>query len=105
VNTKHDLSAGSTGASIKSQSPASGGTTEICVFCHTPHSASPDAPLWKPFESAWFRIRPTRADVLSALNYPVIEDPLNPAAAGYQVHVKTAFACPAMTGPLRSGAW
>lgn len=22
------------------------GTTEICVFCHTPHNAVPDVPLW-----------------------------------------------------------
>lgn len=23
-----------------------GGTDQICVFCHTPHSATPDSPLW-----------------------------------------------------------
>ena len=44
VNSKHDLSSGSTSpnnASIKSTS-----TTEVCVFCHTPHGANSAAPLW-----------------------------------------------------------
>ncbi|HAK60301.1 MAG TPA: hypothetical protein DCO77_07935, partial [Nitrospiraceae bacterium] len=45
-NSKHDLSTGSTGATIKAA--AAGGTSRVCVFCHTPHSANPDAlaPLW-----------------------------------------------------------
>jgi len=40
-NTKHDLSSGST-ATIK------GTSTEICVYCHTPHGAGAAgfAPLW-----------------------------------------------------------
>ncbi len=25
---------------------ASGGTDQICVFCHTPHSSAPQSPLW-----------------------------------------------------------
>lgn len=28
------------------ESPANGGTTEICIFCHTPHNAKPAVPLW-----------------------------------------------------------
>ena len=44
-NSKHDMSAGST-SSIKSQPTGSGGTSEICVFCHTPHGSSNIAPLW-----------------------------------------------------------
>jgi predicted CXXCH cytochrome family protein len=42
ANTKHDLSTTSTGAVIK------GTSTEICVYCHTPHGASSagTAPLW-----------------------------------------------------------
>lgn len=41
ANTKHDLSSGSA-ATIK------GNSTEICVYCHTPHGASSagTAPLW-----------------------------------------------------------
>lgn len=40
VNSKHDLSAGST-ATVKAATEA-----QICVFCHVPHNASPVAPLW-----------------------------------------------------------
>ena len=40
-NTKHNL--GSTGINAASNTS---GTREICVFCHTPHSATPDTPLW-----------------------------------------------------------
>lgn len=42
ANTKHDLSSGST-ASIKASD-----TNEVCIFCHTPHRASPGGgrPLW-----------------------------------------------------------
>lgn len=49
-NSKHDLSKGST-ATIKS-----GTTTEICVFCHTPHNAAKDVPLWNrtnPTATGW----------------------------------------------------
>ncbi len=36
VGSKHDLSAGS-------------GTTQICVFCHTPHKPKANVPLWNHF--------------------------------------------------------
>ena len=39
-NTKHNLSAGS-GNAVRATSEQ-----EICVFCHTPHSASAAGPLW-----------------------------------------------------------
>ena len=39
-NTKHNLSADS-GNVISAESE-----TQICVFCHIPHNASPSAPLW-----------------------------------------------------------
>ncbi len=39
-NTVHNLSVSGPGT-IKAESE-----TEICVFCHTPHNASPVAPLW-----------------------------------------------------------
>ncbi len=43
ANTKHDLSTAST-----SSSASATGTTEICVFCHTPHGSATAAngPLW-----------------------------------------------------------
>lgn len=41
LNTKHDLSVGSTGITDDSN------TTQICVFCHTPHgSINTFRPLW-----------------------------------------------------------
>jgi len=39
-NSKHDLSA-SSNANIRANSEQ-----EICIFCHTPHNSSPQAPLW-----------------------------------------------------------
>ncbi len=40
VNSKHDLS-------VRGPGPIRAVTeTEICIFCHTPHDGSPQAPLW-----------------------------------------------------------
>ncbi len=52
TETKHNLSAGSSNT-VKAQSKASGGTDEICVFCHTPHgtNTSVGGPLWNRAES------------------------------------------------------
>lgn len=41
ANTKHDMSNASTGATIKSTTE-----TEICKFCHVPHSTVLHVPLW-----------------------------------------------------------
>ncbi|MCP4589809.1 MAG: hypothetical protein GY842_03615 [bacterium] len=40
VNSKHDLSARGPGP-IRAVTE-----TEVCIFCHTPHSAAPQTPLW-----------------------------------------------------------
>jgi predicted CXXCH cytochrome family protein len=40
VNTKHNLSVSGLG-SIRASTE-----TRICVFCHTPHNATPSSPLW-----------------------------------------------------------
>jgi len=40
VNSKHDLSAQGPGP-IRAV-----GENEICIFCHTPHNAAPQTPLW-----------------------------------------------------------
>ena len=37
-NTKHDLSTTHTGQT--------GGSNQICIYCHTPHNAAPAIPLW-----------------------------------------------------------
>ncbi len=45
VTSKHNLSTSGTG-------PIGAATeSEICIFCHTPHSASTDAPLWNRYSS------------------------------------------------------
>ena len=41
-NSKHDLSTGATG----NLSTLTGGSNQICIYCHTPHNASPAIPLW-----------------------------------------------------------
>lgn len=46
VGSKHDLSAGGPGP-VKAVSE--GG---VCIFCHTPHGASSQAPLWNRYDSA-----------------------------------------------------
>ncbi|MFQ5413555.1 MAG: cytochrome c3 family protein [Phycisphaerae bacterium] len=40
LNSPHDLSAGGRGP-IRAVEE-----TEVCIFCHTPHNASPQTPLW-----------------------------------------------------------
>jgi hypothetical protein len=40
ANTRHNLSTSGPGT-VKSTS-----VDQVCVFCHTPHNALPDAPLW-----------------------------------------------------------
>ncbi len=45
VTTKHNLAASGPG-SVKAITE-----TEICVFCHTPHNSTKDAPLWNRFSS------------------------------------------------------
>ncbi|MDQ1348730.1 MAG: hypothetical protein QG573_2106 [Acidobacteriota bacterium] len=39
-DTKHNLSVSGPGP-VRAQ-----GETRICIFCHTPHNAAPDSPLW-----------------------------------------------------------
>jgi len=60
VGSSHDMYAtlnGNTGPSGPTAGPIAVGTTEICVFCHTPHGATTtDVPLWwrtAPVTTAW----------------------------------------------------
>jgi hypothetical protein len=45
LDNKHNLSNQSSNI-IRAQPLANDGTDQICIFCHTPHSATPDSPLW-----------------------------------------------------------
>ena len=55
-DNKHNLSFQSNNT-VKAQPLGSGGTDQICIFCHTPHSATPDTPLWsRPDPSGSFNL-------------------------------------------------
>lgn len=73
--TKHNLSAAGPGT-VKSAAVASGGTEEICVFCHTPHGGSLLAPLWnRTASTASYTLY--GSDYLTSLGYPT---PIQPNA-------------------------
>ena len=42
----HNLSSYATHSGPHAQPKETGGTDQICIFCHTPHSATPESPLW-----------------------------------------------------------
>jgi predicted CXXCH cytochrome family protein len=73
--TKHDLSPAGPGPSKAiSVDPTQGGTSEICIFCHTPHSGNTEAPLWNRASSA-ATYQTYTSDVLGGLGYWGTEDP------------------------------
>lgn len=101
ANTKHNLSTSGTGT-IKS---TGAGTSEICVFCHTPHSAltGSDAslrPLWnRNMSTALYTVY--TSDVLSQLGggtYPAAESPATGA------HVKTRICLSCHDGTIALGS-
>ena len=46
VFNRHNMSSGADDSHPHAKTPALGGTDRICVFCHTPHSATPESTLW-----------------------------------------------------------
>lgn len=42
----HNMSSLATHSGPKAKKTVDGGTEQICVFCHTPHAAAPQTPLW-----------------------------------------------------------
>ncbi len=97
VNSKHNLSSGGTGA-IRSLAPGSGGTDQVCVFCHTPHSANPiEAPLWnKTNPSVSYTVY--ASDVMSYLSITP-EQPLTGA-----IHVKSRICLSCHDGTIALGS-
>lgn len=96
VDSKHNLSSTGPGT-IKSQAPGLGGTSQICVFCHTPHSARLiEAPLWN-------RTDPTgpytvyASDVMSYLSIT----PEQPETGA--IHVKTRICMSCHDGTIALG--
>lgn len=43
---KHNLSISNTGVNYKASNAADPRSTQICIFCHTPHNAKPQTVLW-----------------------------------------------------------
>ena len=48
INSFHDLSFGSTSGGIKTSDSAQ---TKVCVYCHTPHRANQNVPLWNKVQT------------------------------------------------------
>ncbi len=106
--TKHDLSmsvaeGGSGPGPIQSAGGAIG-TTEICVFCHTPHSARPDAPLWNR-STATGPYTVYSSDVLNAgTGFNIIaDDPSDSSKLNYAIHVKTRICLSCHDGTIALG--
>lgn len=100
TGTKHDLSSAGTG-SYKAKTPALGGTTEKCIFCHTPHSANMDAPLWNRATNLESYVTYT-SDVLGVLGYPTAEDPNT--GPGSVAHAKTRICLSCHDGTIALGS-
>jgi predicted CXXCH cytochrome family protein len=67
ASSKHNLSASGTGT-VKATSE-----TELCVFCHIPHNAKPEAPLWnRTVTTAAYTMY--SSDYLSRASYAVPTD-------------------------------
>jgi hypothetical protein len=45
-DNQHNLSSAATHGGPQAESPIAGGTDQICIFCHTPHSGTANTPLW-----------------------------------------------------------
>lgn len=99
-DTKHDLSYRETDPPIHSSNL---GATEICAFCHTPHSATKDAPLWNRSDvSGPYDVY--NSDVMAALNYPSPDQPTTKLGAGSaDVHVKTRICLSCHDGTIALG--
>ncbi len=100
VRSKHDLSRpelyGGTGPGPIQASNI--GTTQVCVFCHTPHGSTSDAPLWNRSINTWDTYDRYYSDVMQALTYPQPEDPKTTA-----VHVKTRICLSCHDGTIALG--
>lgn len=99
TGTKHDLSSFGTGSyRAKTAVEGPGGTTEICIFCHTPHGGNTEAPLWNRASTAE-NYQFYTSDVLAALNYPAAEDPKTGAA-----HSRTRICLSCHDGTIALGS-
>lgn len=94
ADTKHNLSVTGPGT-IKAVSES-----QICVFCHTPHSARADAPLWNRIDVSDTYEKYT-SDVLNELGYPAADDPKTILST--DVHAKTRVCLSCHDGTIALG--
>lgn len=88
---KHNMSSAATHGGPHAQPVATGGTDQICIFCHTPHSAAPDSALWSRPEpgTATFplygQLPAPNPEIPLAIkgNIPGKEDPTAPSRSKY----------------------
>ncbi|MBI2095770.1 MAG: hypothetical protein HYT89_06345 [Candidatus Omnitrophica bacterium] len=64
VHSKHNLSASGTG-SVKAVAES-----EVCIFCHIPHNANSQAPLWSRYETGRIYIPYTSATMKASAGQP-----------------------------------
>ena len=84
VNTKHNLGANNNNtAANQFGSNHTNATTEICIFCHTPHGGDQtvDAPLWNRASSSGTPIAYQRFSALGRLTFDAKEAPIGSVSA------------------------
>jgi len=64
VNSRHNLSVGGPGA-VKATAES-----QVCIFCHTPHDSSGEAPLWNRYASASTYVTYMSSTVLASPGQP-----------------------------------
>ena len=64
VDSKHNLSADGPGT-VRAT-----GETRVCIFCHTPHSATSEAPLWNRYSSGVSYIPYSSSTAKAAIDQP-----------------------------------
>jgi len=70
-DTKHNLSVSGTGT-VKAVEE-----TQICIFCHTPHNAYPDYPLWNHDPSAVISYTHYTSDTLQSYKFEAEAPPID----------------------------
>lgn len=80
-NNKHNFSRYSTRASgPKAIDTTDDYSTRICIYCHTPHGATPQSPLWNRKDPTSMGAFPLFG---SALGLAIVDDPATKSAAQY----------------------
>jgi predicted CXXCH cytochrome family protein len=89
-DSKHNLSTSGPNASFIATSE-----TQICVFCHTPHSARSDAPLWNRTNSSesYTLYERSFSDVLAQVGDGTYPDAENPSTGVPHVKTRICLSC------------